>query len=347
MSDIREIKKKYEDKLRKKKNVVGVETGEKEKSGIGIGVDAIVVLVEKKVPKHELKKKDIVPEMLGGYRTDVKEIGKIDLLTYTGKHRPAPPGVSIGNCPQVTAGTFGCVVKKDDKIFILSNSHVLSSDPTKPIDEQENKLVSQPGNHDLQEDETCESAQIGTLVDNVPVHTAGKGSCPIAKFVVRVLNGLCRVFRRRTRLKVTQVPKKNKVDCAIAEPLKPVADYVKSNILDIGVPKGVKEAQKGDIVEKTGRTTQHSKDGKVESTDATIQVFYGEHGVAVFEDQIRIKSEERYSKGGDSGSAILIQDENQVTGLLFAGNRTGTSTFANHISNVEDALDIEIVTEKI
>ena len=74
---------------------------------------------------------------------------------------------------------------------------------------------------------SCESAQIGTLVDNVPVHTAGKGSCPIAKFVVRVLNGLCRVFGRKTRLKVTQEPKKNKVDCAIAEPLKPVADYVK------------------------------------------------------------------------------------------------------------------------
>jgi len=347
MTDIKEAKKKHEDRLLEKRNVVGVETGEKEKNGVGIGVDAIVVLVEKKVPEHELRIRDIVPEMLDGYRTDVKEIGKIDLLTYTGKHRPAPGGVSVGNCPEVTAGTFGCLAKRDDKIFILSNAHVLTSDPTKSTDEQENKSVSQPGHYDLKEDETCESAQIGTLVDNVPVHTADKGSCPIAKFVVRVLNGLCRVFGRRTRLKVTQVPKKNKVDCAIAEPLKPVADYVKSDILDIGVPKGVKEAQKGDIVEKTGRTTQHTEDGEVESTDATIQVFYGEHGVAVFEDQIRISSDKRFSKGGDSGSAILIQGENQVTGLLFAGNRTGTSTFANHINNVKDALNIEIVTEEL
>ena len=45
------------------------------------------------------------------------------------------------------------------------------------------------------------------------------------------------------------------------------------------------------------------------------------------------------SQGGDSGSAVLSND-NQLTGLLFAGN--DTTTVINRIENVFSALGVTV-----
>jgi len=58
---IEEVKKKYEKELLKKANVVGVMTGYKIKEEVKTDELSIVCMVEKKVRKEELKKRDLIP----------------------------------------------------------------------------------------------------------------------------------------------------------------------------------------------------------------------------------------------------------------------------------------------
>jgi hypothetical protein len=57
----------------------------------------------------------------------------------------AVPGSGLGH-PDVTVGTFGCLVRKagDEGLFILSNSHVLANEGLARIGDP----IVQPGAHD-------------------------------------------------------------------------------------------------------------------------------------------------------------------------------------------------------
>lgn len=120
--------KEHQDELLKKANVIGCGIGEKIKSGLPTGSICIKVYVERKLSRKELSRMDLIPQELSPVMTDVEEVGKISALGYTGRYRPAIGGVSIGHY-KITAGTFGCLVKdrKTDKIFILSNNHILAN----------------------------------------------------------------------------------------------------------------------------------------------------------------------------------------------------------------------------
>ncbi len=75
----------------------------------------------------ELTERDLVLETIGGIPTDVVQTGRIRALQLpTERHRPAPGGVSIGH-HEITAGTFGCLVRKNGHTLILSNNHVLAN----------------------------------------------------------------------------------------------------------------------------------------------------------------------------------------------------------------------------
>lgn len=140
-----ECLKKYEEELLQKANVVGCGIGEKITSGFSTGKLCIKVYVEKKFPKKELKRTDIVPQKLPTIQTDVEEVGKIIAFGYSGRYRPALGGSSIGHY-KITAGTLGCLVKdkKSGKPFILSNNHVLAnSNQAKKGDS-----ILQPGPYD-------------------------------------------------------------------------------------------------------------------------------------------------------------------------------------------------------
>jgi len=65
------VRQKYEDRLMRLPNVAGLGIGEKS------GKIVIKVLVTRKVPKSLLKAREIVPEFLDGYETDVEEVGDI------------------------------------------------------------------------------------------------------------------------------------------------------------------------------------------------------------------------------------------------------------------------------
>jgi hypothetical protein len=125
----------------------------------------------------------------------------------------------------------------------------------------------------------------------------------------------------------------NLVDCAIAQPNNP-AD-VTNTILGIGAIAGIADATLGMSLKKSGRTTGVTT-GSVLQIDVTANVSYGTNKVATFVDQFMAGA---MSEGGDSGSAVL-NDQNQIVGLLFAGSTN--STIINRIQNVFQALQVSL-----
>jgi len=300
-------------------NVRLVGKGKKVTRGLNTGRDAVVIGVVQKLPITLLKKREILPSTYKGVETDVIEVGEIRALRTT-KHRPAPGGVSIGH-PQVTAGTLGMVIRSSDTRYILSNNHVLANSNNAQIGDP----IYQPGVHDGGgEDDT-----IARLVDFIPIGFSEESTCPVANFIVVVCNWIAGVFNRQTRLKAVAEPV-NLVDCAIALPENDVD--ASDEILEIGIPRGFATVEVGDKVKKSGRTTGLNY-GEVTITEATARVNYGV-GTAMFAEQIITT---KLAEGGDSGSVVL-DEENNVIGLLFAGSET--ITIVNDIFNVIDLLEI-------
>ena len=74
----------------------------------------------------------------------IERVGGIQFKNSLARHRPPFPGISVGHY-RITAGTLGCfVADQKDKVYILSNNHVLAdSDKGKWMDP-----VLQPGKLD-------------------------------------------------------------------------------------------------------------------------------------------------------------------------------------------------------
>lgn len=129
-------------------NVVGVGIGEKVTEGSSEGILAVKFFVRTKYPKDQISKADLLPETINGLPVDVEETGTFRAQAMPNprqKIRPAQAGSSVGfadpNGQFVMAGTFGALVKKDGKLFILSNNHVLADENHLPL----NSNIFQPG----------------------------------------------------------------------------------------------------------------------------------------------------------------------------------------------------------
>ena len=296
-------------------NVVSVGIGFKYKSGERTDEVCIVIGVQKKLPKEEVLKAQLVAEEIAGVRTDVIEYGELraqaDILNaatqaLTQKRRPCPPGFSIGH-PDVTAGTLGAWVHhgESEAYFILSNNHVLASSN----DAELGDAIRQPGPADggTRDDE------VARLTEFVRIHFEAEPNAQI-----------------------------NKVDAAVAEVLS--AELVELEIPAIGHICGFRDFELGDRVRKTGRTTE-TTEGLVVTVEATSRINYGpEKGLAMFSDQFVVRTQADgdsgsgdFSQGGDSGS-VLVAEDGFVGGLLFAGG-SGV-TIVNRISHVVSLLRI-------
>jgi len=199
---VTEVKRKYTPYLLKIPEV----------QGVGVGNSHLIIYVEKITP--ELR--EVLPKILEGVPVEIKESGKFQLfLTTTDRWRPALGGVSLGN-PVVTAGTFGCLVRRDNYIFGLSNNHVIALDWGERHEARKGIPVIQPGTYDG----GTEKDRIGELYYWVPVRKE----------------------------------EKNLVDCAIFTPDN--VDIVKPEVLNIGIPTGSVEPRLGVFVRKMGRTTE-------------------------------------------------------------------------------------------
>ncbi|NEN99206.1 MAG: hypothetical protein F6K50_28115 [Moorea sp. SIO3I7] len=238
--------------------------------------------------------------------------GIIDAQPHRFKIRPAPGGVSVGHT-RVTAGTLGCLARgrrapRNGRLLMLSNNHVIANSNNASFRDP----IIQPGRLD---GGRSPRDQIAILERFVPINFRGgrnyvdaaTGWCwpsRVRKELVYVSGGSPRYFRVSSRI----------VAC-----------------------------RRGMIVGKSGRTTQLTR-GQVTDCNATIRVNYGGGRVALFADQITIRGTSgNFSAGGDSGSLIWTYDSRRnPVGLLFAGG--GGLTFANKITRVMAALDINLYT---
>lgn len=283
-------------------NIIGFGIGEKYKEIHPTGGLSLKAYVVEKIPEEKIDPRFILPENFQNFDVDVEAIGRVNLFTNDIRMRPAPGGVSIGH-KNITAGTLGCIVKKDSELYILSNNHVLANQNQgqKNIDP-----ILQPGPFDggiLGKDD------IALLTDFKEVED--DGTTP------------------------------NFIDAAIAKPDN--EKEIRTEILEIGVPKGIANPKMHRTVKKSGRTTNLTH-GKITDLDVSIRIPFG-NGIALFEDQILIRgqgSQPRFSMGGDSGSLILDKSSDYAMGLLFAGSVSSDITFANKIDRVLDHFNVEL-----
>ncbi len=327
LSQARKVKENVISELFAKINVVGVGLGYKISQGVNTGELSLVISVTRKVDPATLKAQDLVPRALGGVKTDVVETGVLRAFqSPRDRWRPiAPPGVSVGHY-RVTAGTFGCLVRRGSEVFILSNNHVLAAVNAG----QAGDAILQPG----AADGGTTDDRIATLADYVPIDFGtAEPECPIAGGTASLLNYVAGAFGSRHKLQaVKQTPGRNRVDAALARPLAPQS--VQKDILYIGAPTGTGAATLGTRVQKTGRTTGHTW-GNITQIDATVQIDYNGR-TATFTGQMIAGT---MSKPGDSGSAVLDEDK-RIVGLLFAGSEA--TTIINPIDEVLAALNVQV-----
>ena len=80
VEDVMQVKKQYEEELRRLANVIGVGVGFKNTNGQETDTLAVVVNVKRKLPLTKLAPQDVVPLELNGVSTDVQEVGTIRAL---------------------------------------------------------------------------------------------------------------------------------------------------------------------------------------------------------------------------------------------------------------------------
>jgi hypothetical protein len=128
-------------------NLVGVGLGERISAGRHTGELALKFFVRVKYDDEHLTPSDKLPESVNGLPTDIEEVGTFRSFQDPNPRtmiRPGPPGCSVGfeaaGVP-VMAGTFGALVKRGSRRFILSNNHVLANENRLPI----GAITFQPG----------------------------------------------------------------------------------------------------------------------------------------------------------------------------------------------------------
>ena len=296
---------------------IGLGDGTSDTSSAEPGMPALTMYVAE--PSSVNRVKAAVVDSLGvraaasdSVPINVAVTGIIDAQPHRFRIRPAPGGVSVGHF-RITAGTIGCLAvgrtpPRNSRVMILSNNHVLANSNNAVFGD----CIVQPGPVDGGK---CPQDQVAILERFVPI-TFGGGA--------------------------------NFVDCATgwAWP-----DRVRRELLFLsgGAPAFFRissapvAAALGMLVGKSGRTTQLTQ-GRITGLGATINVNYGGGRVALFQDQIAIQGTSGlFSAGGDSGSSIWTWNpQRNPVGLLFAGG--GNTTFANRITRVLAALDINLFT---
>ena len=234
-------------------NVVGVGKGTKYVGGESTGQQVVTVMVKKKLPKNELQSHQVVPKSVGHIDTDVIEVGEVVSLERTQRVRPARPGLSIGHY-KVSAGTFGAVVYdiSTEEPLILSNNHVIANSSNgKDGRAKAGDPIYQPGRHDGGTDKDI----IARLYRFVPINLElSSPDCHIAASVERMLNRIIWKFRRNYQVKLYATKSQgNLVDAAVAKPVS--KSIISADIIGLGVPQGIAEAQVGQRVVKSGRTS--------------------------------------------------------------------------------------------
>jgi hypothetical protein len=315
---ISEVQEDEQDALLDKGNIVGLGIGHKITDEKDTGEACLSVFVSQKLDPDEIGVADMIPKTVGKFKTDVVETGEIfagvnameelpepdtqeeaGIETLRVRVRPAQGGYSVGHY-SITAGTIAtAVIAARPYPGIPGKYYILSN----------NHVLANSNN-----------ARIGNAILQPGPYDGG-----------RYPRDLIARLSRYVPIRFGGSP--NYVDAAIAEGQFHDLDR---QIYWIGYIKGVRAVRVGEIVQKTGRTTNYTT-GRVTAINATVNVNYGGSRVARMVRQIVTTN---MSAGGDSGSLLCDLNENAV-GLLFAGS--SSVTIHNDIRYVQRLLGIRVV----
>lgn len=309
-----------------KANVVALGHAQEQKKGEKTGKETLTAFVTEKKPESELEESDKVPSEVNGKKTDVIEIGKLEIeadypvqpgevetetkdINTNSKHRPFPQGSSIGH-KNITAGTAGRIMFEREEKKVAgetvvypkpvgtSNNHVVANENNAEVGDS----ILQPGPYDGGREIDSEY-RVGGVAGYVPLEDSG-----------------------------------NRVDFAWYDLEED--RIANSYVLGMGVPTEAGTVQKGDKAFKGNTRTTSYREGEVLSTDATVRVRFS-NGVKEFEDQIITES---ISKGGDSGSTIFNKHGEDI-GTLFAGS--SKVSVVNKIQNILDETPLYLNPESV
>lgn len=347
--------------------VIGFGNGIKETNGHPTGTEALLVFVEKKIPRSELRDNECVPNLINNILTDVIEIGEIFAHNEASGRRAAAQGfiVFLRNLVGNPAKNFPKTLHKN-----LTSNFNAKATTKERINAGDflslwRWLIKERGGSSA----VSRTSLVRPAVPGVSIgHYQGragtfgalvydqKSSQPLILSNNHVLANTSMMSNARASINdlITQpagidgsneaigylaryaalnvYPNPNCVDCAVAKPVSAAA--VSPEILEIGKVTGVTEAASGMTVKKSGRTTGLTI-GKIRAINSTVKVNYGEGRILLFEKQI-IAS--KMSEPGDSGS-LVVDHRNRAVGLLFAGSNQ--STIINPINQVLETLQVK------
>jgi hypothetical protein len=313
-------------------NVIGVGTGVRIRNGEFTDEICVQVFVERKLAPESLDAWQTVSARVPGYeganvRTDVVEALVPDALQDTTRYRPVPGGCSIGPEATVSAGTLGgwACDEQDDTTVMVSNNHVISNLDTMPA----LRRIVQPSRLD---GGVLPGDVIGRLKRHQQVNTvANPPTVPVPTSVVDAAIG--------------------SIDAGID---------IDHDVLNIG--PAIYEIRAPALnmnVQKRGRTTQLTTNGRITTVGATFNCTYRNRTrISQIQNAFRITSTDGnpFGSPGDSGSLIFDQAAGElngtrpVVGLLYAGG-TFTNppnlpfTDANDINAVCGSLDLTTVCD--
>lgn len=324
--------------LRSKKNVVDIGIACKEIAGRHIETMCYVVYVQEKTSAAALGPADLIPEEIAGIPTDVVEIRSAKFLEDKAQYRPLKGGIQVASNNGSWVGTLGCfaVSNENSKLVMLSNHHVLYHG-----DETDGDPVGQP-------DLTCSACCTCDIVAyNMKGVLTNKVDGAIARIGIEqiadnyVISNVVKGLGEYTNVNTASEQLTN--DDAPIYGVAPQMSWFKSDgtVVSCTVIPGQR-------VRKVGRTTGRTI-GKVIGIAAPGRVGIPQDQPPNFLDQIYIvphtqNGNNQFAQGGDSGS-VIVNDHNQVVGLLMAskeGNDTYDGNYANNIHNVMEALNIRI-----
>jgi len=328
-AQIRGVKQAAEDDLLARKNVVGVDIADKETDGKNTGQLAIVVFVDQKQPDSKLSAADRVPKEIDGVPTDVQQM-TVELQ--------GPSMELVGDVTPEVDTTVYTTMHGGISMGPLRSVYLTPPD------------VPSAGNYIF----------AGTL--GAMVRDRGNGSTmALTNFHVACVNNTWSVGDRMVQPSLldggssgnqfgslTRATLSDDVDGAVV-----TVDSGKATsptVEEIGDVAGHTTATVGAAVRKRGRTTELTY-GTVVSTDFTVSIDYGSDvGSRTLHHQIRVQTDTsrsaRFSDHGDSGS-VVMDDNRNVVGLLFAGSSDGQWTFANPIQSVLDELNVDLIVAPV
>jgi hypothetical protein len=241
---------------------------------------------------------------------DIRYIGRVakrEVPWYQRRTRPLRIGCSVGHY-NVTAGTLGCFVVQGDRIYILSNNHVLADENRA----RKGDAILQPGKFD---GGRRPADVVGKLDRFVKLKATGRNSvdCAIAsvgddvKYSANSLTGIGKL----------------------------------AGLADEFLDEGAAVAKVGRTTGTTrGRVTAFELDNVVVAYDLGNLRFDGQV-------EVESTGDGPFSQGGDSGS-LIVNAQHKGVALLFAGSDLGGSdgqglTYANPLGAVLEALKVRLV----